>query len=77
MVVVGGGGGNLCLSDWFLTMLSLSFCLFTTANQMTGLVNLTMRTIYMDTLPSFAIIVGYMLLVCGVAWVLKDKRIKL
>jgi hypothetical protein len=48
------------------------------ANQMTGIINLTIRTIYVENaLISVGIVHVYMFLVCGVAWLLKDRRIKL
>ena len=52
--------------------------IFMIANPITGIINLSMRTIYIyDSLTSLTIILGYMLVVSSIAWILRGYRIKL
>ncbi|KAJ6625123.1 GWT1-domain-containing protein [Mycena sp. CBHHK59/15] len=49
--------------------------LFLVANVGTGLVNLTMRTMYASDVTSMVVLILYALGVCGVAWALRGTRV--
>ncbi|KAK6909502.1 hypothetical protein I203_103521 [Kwoniella mangroviensis CBS 8507] len=50
---------------------------FLVANLGTGLVNICINSIYAGRFLSMLVLVGYSLGVCGVAWILSGKRIKI
>lgn len=50
---------------------------FLAANVMTGLVNVSMKTMYADARTSMLVLVGYSVAVCGLAWVGRNLRLKL
>ena len=51
--------------------------IFLVANLLTGLVNLSMRTMYMDDMKSMGVLIGYSGLVCAIAWVGRAVRLKI
>ncbi|WVQ67073.1 uncharacterized protein L199_005266 [Kwoniella botswanensis] len=51
--------------------------IFLVANLGTGLVNICINSIYAGRSLSMLVLVGYSLVVCGVAWILSGKRIKI
>lgn len=50
---------------------------FLIANIMTGVVNVSMRTMYADARTSMLVLLGYSLVVCGLAWLGRGLRLKL
>lgn len=49
---------------------------FMISNLATGVVNLSMQTIFADNLTGFTVVCVYQLAVCFVVWVLKQKKIR-
>lgn len=49
--------------------------IFLLANVLTGLVNLSMETIYAEDLTAYIILVGYMGVLCTFAWVFRGRRL--
>lgn len=45
------------------------------ANVLTGLVNLSMRTMYAGDATAMFVLSAYSLAICGVAWALRGKRL--
>ncbi|WVQ84419.1 hypothetical protein IAT38_006571 [Cryptococcus sp. DSM 104549] len=50
---------------------------FLVANLLTGLVNVSMETMYASRTVGMGVLVGYSVAVCGIAWVLRGKRLKI
>ena len=50
---------------------------FIVANLMTGLVNVSMETMYVGEGMAMGVLVGYSVVVCGLAWVIRGVRLKL
>ncbi|XP_055678982.1 uncharacterized protein LOC129787433 [Lutzomyia longipalpis] len=50
---------------------------FLTANLLTGMINLTVQTMLLDTIPSVAIVVAYMLILCTLQTILYVYRVQL
>ena len=50
---------------------------FLVANPLTGIVNLSMRTIYTADVTAVGVLTGYLATVCGVAVALRRCRLKL
>lgn len=50
---------------------------FLIANILTGLVNVSMKTMYADARTSMLVLVGYSVAVCGLAWIGRSLRLKL
>lgn len=50
---------------------------FLVANVLTGLVNVSMQTMYLDARTSMLVLVGYSVAVCALAWVGRSVRLKL
>ena len=56
-------------------LLNLEFFGGTQANLATGVINLTLPTMYMSNILAMLVLNGYAMAICGIAWVWKDKRI--
>ena len=50
---------------------------FLVANVLTGLVNVSMKTMYADARTSMIVLLGYSVAVCGLAWVGRNLHLKL
>ena len=53
------------------------FALFLIANLLTGAINMTMPTLYMDEIPAMVLLVGYTGLICSVALVLDHYNVSI
>ncbi len=51
--------------------------IFLAANLLTGLINLSMKTMYADDFTSMIVLVGYSGAVCSIAWLGRGYRLKL
>lgn len=50
---------------------------FLIANVMTGIVNISMETMYADARTSMLVLVGYSVAICSLTWVGRGLRLKL
>ena len=51
--------------------------IFLIANLLTGLINLSIKTMYVGDVTSMAILVGYSGAVCCLSWLARQSRLKL
>ena len=69
--VVGGPGVKVATLEYFNTW---QLTIFMIANLMTGVVNMSMRTIYIAPTAAFLVLAAYALAITGVAWLLSRLR---